>query len=87
MGTAEQVLVIILSSLLAIFLVLSIVVAALVIKVLKHIRRITEKAEAIADKADSVTSFFQQTAGPAAIAKLVSNIVHAVRDKKGGKDE
>lgn len=84
MGTAEQILVIILSSFLAIFLILAIVATVLSIKVLKHIQKITEKAEAIADKADSVTTFFQQTAGPAAIAKLVSNLVHAVRDKKGG---
>ena len=80
--SSASVLVILVSSLLAIFLLLSIVIAAYTIKVLQHIKRITEKAEQIADKADSVTSFFQQTAGPAAIAKLVSNVIHAVREKK-----
>ncbi len=81
LGTTEQILVVILAVTLAILLVLSIAIAVLVIQVLKHIRRITEKAESIADKAETVTSFFQQSAGPAAIAKLVSNIVHAVREK------
>jgi hypothetical protein len=83
LGTTEQILVVILSIALAVLLVLSIIVAALFIQVLQHLRRITAKAEALADKADSVTSFFQHTAGPAALAKLVSNIVHAVREKKG----
>lgn len=82
LGTAEQILVVVLSIFLAIFLVLSIVVAVLVIKLLKNIKHITQKAESIADRADSVTAFFQQSAGPAAIAKLVSNIVHTVREKK-----
>lgn len=80
--TSASVLVIIVSSLLAIFLLLSIVIAAYSIKLIRHIQRIVEKAEQIADKADSVTTFFQQTAGPAAIAKLISNLIHTVRDKK-----
>lgn len=82
LGTTEQILVVILAITLAVLLLLSIAIAVLTVQVLRHIKRITEKAEAIADKADSVTSFFQQTAGPAAIAKLVSNIVHSVREKK-----
>lgn len=82
LGTTEQILVVILAATLAILLILSIAAVVLVIQVLKHIKRITAKAELIADKAESVSSFFQQSAGPAAIAKLVSNIVHAVREKK-----
>lgn len=89
LGTTQQIILIILASCLAIFLILSIIAAILIIKVMKHIRRITEKAEQIADKAESVTAFFQQSAGPAALAKLLSNIVHTVRDnkKKWGYDE
>lgn len=83
LGTTEQILVVILAATLAILLILSITAMILVIQVLQYIKRITAKAEVIADKAESVTSFFQQSAGPAAIAKLVSNIVHAARDKKG----
>ncbi len=82
LGTTEQILVVILAATLAILLILSIAAVVLVIQVLRHIKRITTKAELIADKAESVSTFFQQSAGPAAIAKLVSNIVHAVREKK-----
>lgn len=81
LGTTEQILVVILAIALAILLVLAIAIAVLTIQVLRHVRSITEKAESIADKADTVTTFFQQSAGPAAIVKLVSNIVHAVREK------
>jgi hypothetical protein len=85
LGTTEQVLVVILAITLAVLLILSVVVAVLFIRVMRQIKRIITKAESIADKADSVTTFFQQTAGPAALAKLVSNIVHSVREKKGKK--
>ena len=74
LSTVQQIILVILASTLV-----------LIIKVMKHIRRITEKAEAIADKADSVTTFFQQSAGPAAIAKLISNIVHNMKDSKQDK--
>ena len=85
LSTVQQIILVILASTLAIFLIVGIVIGVLIIKVMKHIRRITEKAEAIADKADSVTTFFQQSAGPAAIAKLISNIVHNMKDSKQDK--
>lgn len=83
LNTTQQVLLIILSSFLALFLVTGIVLGVMVIKIMRHIKHITEKAEQIADKAESVTTFFQQTAGPAAMAKLVSNIMHTIREHKG----
>lgn len=83
LNTTQQVLLIILSSFLALFLITGIIFGVIAIKIMRHIKRITEKAEQIADKAESVTTFFQQTAGPAAMAKLVSNIVHTIREHKG----
>ena len=80
LGTTQQILLILLASFLAIFLIVGIIIGVFVIKLLRTIRHITQKAEAITDKADAVASFFQQSAGPAAIAKLVSNIVHSVRE-------
>ena len=91
--TAERVLVIILSSTLALFLILSIVIAALVIQILRHLKRITEKAESIADKAEAVSAFFERGVGPMAIGRLIANISDAVfksnkskTTKKGGDD-
>lgn len=85
LGTSESILVIILSIFLAIFLALAITIAILIIKLLKHIRNIVEKAENIADKAEAVTSFFQNTSGPIAISKLISNLFNAVKENKKGK--
>lgn len=85
LGTSESILVIILSIFLAIFLGLAITIAIMIIKLLKHIRSIVEKAESIADKAEAVTTFFQNTSGPVAISKLISNLFSSIMDKRKGK--
>ncbi|MBP7806893.1 hypothetical protein KA047_00160 [Candidatus Saccharibacteria bacterium] len=80
--TSYDILVIMLSVMLAIFLVLSIVAMVMFIKVLKHVRVIVDKAESIADKADHITDFFEKTAGPVAIGRLIGNITEAFKKKK-----
>ncbi|HLB66143.1 MAG TPA: hypothetical protein VJJ78_00915 [Candidatus Saccharimonadales bacterium] len=83
MDTASQVLLIIVSVTLTLFLLVGIVLAIRLVQILDHVKNITEKAEKIADNAESVSEFFQKTAGPAAITKLVANIVHTLKKKKG----
>ena len=53
-------------------------------KLMKTVKMITDQAQNIMGKADHVASFFEKTAGPVAIVKLVSNITEAL-NKKGGK--
>lgn len=85
LNNAAQILVIILAGVLAIFLVLAIVVVIKFIEVLNHLKKITEKAERLADKAESVGEFFKYTAGPAAIGKLFSNVADVVmKNRKKG---
>lgn len=72
--TSYDILVIMLSVMLAIFLTLSIVALVFIIKILRNVRSITQKAEQIADKAEHITEFFQQTAGPVAVGRMISNI-------------
>lgn len=79
---AQSILLIILSSFLALFLVLGCIVFAKVIQVLNHLRAISEKAEKIADSAEHIGEFFKHTAGPAAMAKLLANIVENVFHKR-----
>lgn len=81
MNGAEQILVIILSSFLAIFLLLGIVILVMTIKLIKQIRHVTEKAESIADHAEAVTAFVGKTAGPVAIGKLLLGIIESVREQ------
>lgn len=84
---AFGILVIILSITLAILLIASIVLVTALVKLVKQIHVITEKAEDIVDDVESVSGFFKKAAGPVAITSLISNIVSQVTEhmKKGKK--
>jgi hypothetical protein len=84
MENAAEILVVVLASFLALFLLLAIVASIKLIQLLNYFKRIAEKAEAIADKAETAASFFSKAAGPAVIGNLIANITEAVtkRNKK-----
>ena len=83
MSNAEQILVVILASFLALGLLLSIFALVKIVQILNAIKRITAKAESVADKAESVSGFFAKTAAPAAIGRLLLNLASTVWQKKG----
>jgi predicted PurR-regulated permease PerM len=86
MSSYDQILVYILSTFLAIFLVLAIIVLVLVIKLMQQIRELANRAEHLADNAEKVGEFFANAGGPLALMKVVANIVkHATnhKSKKG----
>ena len=87
MNGAEQVLVVILSGFLALFLLLGIITLALTIKLLKQLRQITAHAETIAEKAEAVTTMVGKAAGPMAISKLLLGIIESVRSQTKGKKD
>lgn len=72
MNGYEQILVVILSSFLAIFLLAGIVLMLLLIKVVRSIRRITEKTERLVDKAEAIGDFIEHASGPIALGRLLS---------------
>ncbi len=81
-----DILVVVLSITLAILLVVSIVLVIGLIKLVKQLRVISEKAEGIVDDVEAVSGFFRKSAAPVAITSLISNIVSKVtefKDKKG----
>ncbi len=80
-----DILVIILSIALAIFLVTAIVLAIGLVKLVKQLRVITSKAEEIVDDVEVVSGFFRKSAAPVAITSLLSNIVSKITEhnKKG----
>ncbi len=80
-STWFAVLAIILSTFLAIFLILSIVLLVKIIKIVKQIKRIIDQAEQVADKAEHIAAFFEKTATPVALLKLVSNISDTLSKK------
>lgn len=87
MDNAEQILVIMLSSFLAIFLITGILVLIKLWQILKNIKYITEKAEQIADRAELVSEFFSNTAKPAAYVTLLGNIVNTFKGKQSKEDK
>lgn len=81
MTTTEQILLIILSIFLAIFLLLSIVVLIWLIKIFRQLKRIIDKAERLTDRAEIIAHFFERTAPHVAIGRLISNITQTVFNK------
>lgn len=83
MDTAAEILVIIVSSILAIFLIVLVVAVVYFVKILKQVRRITERAETVAGSVEAAASTFERAASPLAVIKIIGSIVeHAARAKK-----
>lgn len=80
-----DILVIVLSIALAIFLVLAIALTIGLIKLVKQLRVISQKAEEIVDDVEAVSGFFRKSAGPVAVTSLISNIVSKVSEMKNKK--
>lgn len=85
MNTTEQILLIILSSFLAIFLALGIVLLTALIKLTKKMQAVADKAHDIADKVEDVSDMFKKTAGPMALGKFFVNIAETVAKHKREK--
>lgn len=87
MNIYEQIILAILASTLAIFLVVAIIATVAVIKLVKQLQHITQKAESIADRAEAVSEFVGKAAGPVAIGKLLIGLVESVKGSvnKSGK--
>lgn len=85
MDTSTHILAIILSAALAVFLILSIVIAVQVIRLMRTVNHIAQKAETVIETAESVGKVFKNASGPLAAAKLVQNIVESVTQHKHNK--
>jgi cell division protein FtsL len=91
MDTSQDILVIILSTALAVLLVLAITIAVLIVKLLQTIKRITTKAEHVIETAEHVSEAFSNVSGPLALFRVVRNVADMVskhksdsrKDKKG----
>jgi hypothetical protein len=79
MNEALKILVIIESSVLSIFLAVCIVLSVILIRILRDVKHITQKAEKVVDSAESVGEVFRQAAGPFFLVRLLRNIVKAVK--------
>ncbi len=85
---AFQILVIVLSVILAINLILGLAAMILVVSLLKKLRLVADKASEVANNVESASEFFKNTSMSAAAIKLVSNVSGLFshhKDKKGEK--
>jgi hypothetical protein len=64
------------------FLTISIFLVVKCIQVVNHIKKISEHAEQVADRADHISDFFAKTATPVAIAKLIANLSDVFQKKR-----
>ena len=86
MNTAEQILVVILASALAVFLALAIVIAVQVIRLMKALNRISEKAEQFVNSAEKTAEAVKSAVGQLSVMRFVQNIVDIVHKKSNKSD-
>jgi len=79
---AFQILVIILSVFLAVFLLLSIILVIYLIKVVKAIRQISEKAASVVDSASNITKFVSPTVATKYIFDAVQKAIKNHKETK-----
>ncbi|MEK7059663.1 MAG: hypothetical protein AAB971_02825 [Patescibacteria group bacterium] len=75
MTTTEEVLLIVLTSLLSIFFILCIALVIGLLQLLASIRRVAAKAEDVVDSVESAAEVLKDTQGRLAFFKLISNII------------
>lgn len=83
-----QILVVILSGFLALFLLLGLIFVIALIKLTRAVGRLVEKAEGAVTNVEVATTMLKNTAGPFAVAKVLLNIADLFRgdsNKKGRK--
>lgn len=82
---AFEILVIILSSILALCLVLAAIALTLFILILRQLKKVAETAGKVADNVESASEFFKNTSMSGAAVKLASNAFEFVRNRMGSE--
>jgi len=86
MNTTFDILVIVLSVLLALFLILSIIAISLVLKLLSSLRQIVAKGEQLVDSAEQLGETLRANAGAVGIVRMLLKFVSSVSNMKGKRD-
>lgn len=84
MDTTFDVLVIVLSCLLGLFLLAAIVATVLIIKIVGSIKRVVAKGEQVIDSAEAAAEMFKKAAGPFGAFKSLVTIVETVAKHRKG---
>jgi len=79
MSTTDNVLLIVITTLLSLLLLAGIAIAIVTFKLLSSVRRVVTKAEDVVDSVESAAEVLKDTQGRMAFFKLVRNIVKLVQ--------
>lgn len=82
LSTAQEILVVILASALAVFLIFAIVAAAQVIRLLQTLRDIAQTAERVVHSAESAAEMLKSAAAPVGIFRFVRSLADIVTEHK-----
>ncbi len=86
MNTTFDILVIVLSCLLGLFLILSITLAVMAVRIVASIKRIVSRGEQVVDSAEAAAEMFKKAAGPLGVLKTLTNVVETVAKHKDRKE-
>lgn len=78
LSTSQQILVIILSTALGVFLILAIVIATMVIQLLTKLRRLADKAEHVVQSAENVGEIIKNVITPMSAVRFGHSIFNMV---------
>lgn len=85
MNTAEQILVLMLASALAILLVLAIIIAIQIIRFIKVLNIVALKAQELVDSAEKTADLVKNAVGQLSLLRFVQNVVDMVQKHKKNK--
>lgn len=83
MDQAAEILVIIVSGVLSVFLVIAIILAIYLIKLTAEIRRLTKTARSTVSHIDNTVSGFGKIVSPVFVAEILSRYIKKFTNKKG----
>lgn len=82
---AERTLVVILAAALAVLLVLAIITVIKFIQLLNILKRVADKAEHVADVAESLSNSLPKAFGSFAVGRMLSKVLKTMMNKSRGK--
>ena len=83
---SSDILLIVLGVMLAIFLALGIAFLIYLLKLISTLKRLSDRLEHIAHNAESVSTFFKNSAGPLAATKIIAGLIESFRGRKQDKE-
>jgi len=82
MNTAAELLVIIVSVVLSLFLLVSLVLVVYIIKLVKDLRAVVAHAEKVIISAESIGNIFRKSTGPVSVLNFIRTVAQTVAEHK-----